>query len=124
MTLRYGYPIDRWELAKDEMRTILVGVAKQQATIAYSEVTRDVDTIKFEPDSYAFHAMLGEISTEEADAGRGMLSAVVVHRDGETMPGPGFFTLAQKLHRDTSDKIMSWVAELNTAYDYWHHPKV
>jgi hypothetical protein len=46
--------------------------------------------------------MLGEISLEGA-AGRGMLSVIVVHKDGDMQPGPGFFELAEELDRDTSD---------------------
>ena len=36
-------------------------------------------------------------------AGRGMLSVIVVHKQGDMQPGPGFFELAQRLGRDTSD---------------------
>lgn len=46
---------------------------------------------------------LGEISSEEAHAGRGMLTALVVHKHGDYQPGPGFFELARSLGHDTSD---------------------
>ena len=49
--------------------------------------------------------MLGKISEEENAGGRGMLSVVVCHRDGDLQPGPGFFRLVKKLGRDTSDKL-------------------
>ena len=39
-------------------------------------------------------------------AGRGMLSVIVVHKVGDMQPGPGFFQLAKKLGRDTSDKTI------------------
>ena len=35
--------------------------------------------------------MLGEISSAEDAAGRGMLTVVVVHKAGDMQPGPGFF---------------------------------
>ena len=56
--------------------------------------------------------MLGQISEEEDAAGRGMLSVLVVHKDGDKMPGPGFFTLAKKLGRDISDRDKCWSDEL------------
>ena len=47
--------------------------------------------------------MLGEISSEEDAAGRGMLTVLVVHRAGDMQPGPGFFELAKQLGRNTSN---------------------
>ena len=41
--------------------------------------------------------ILGEISEDEFQAGRSMLSAVAVNVNGK--PGPGFFTLARELGR-------------------------
>ena len=35
--------------------------------------------------------MLGDISSAEDDAGRGLLTVVVVHKSGDMKPGPGFF---------------------------------
>jgi len=38
--------------------------------------------------------------------GRGMLSVIVVHKEGDMQPGPGFFELAGELGRDTSDILV------------------
>jgi hypothetical protein len=35
-------------------------------------------------------------------------------------PGPGFFELAEKLGRDTSDIVKSWVDELKKVHAYWN----
>jgi len=40
---------------------------------------------------------LGEISLEEAHAGRRMLTALVVHKHGDYQPRPGLFELARRL---------------------------
>lgn len=72
-----------------------------------------------EPDSFALAHMLGEISEEENAAGRGMLSVIVVHKNGDMQPGPGFFQLAKKLGRDTSDKTTCWVNELHGVHRHW-----
>lgn len=43
---------------------------------------------------------------------RGMLSVVVVHKDGDGKPAPGFFKMARELGRDTSDEVAFWIEEL------------
>lgn len=55
--------------------------------------------------------------SEEKDAVRGgMLSLIVVHKEGDKMPGPGFFVLAKKLGRDTSDRERCWSDELTKVH--------
>lgn len=119
MNAKYGYPIDDWNKAKDEMRRIIIERAKVYGRIPYSELVAKVQTIRIEPESYALAAMLGEISTEENAAGRGMLSAIVVHKHGDMQPGPGFFELAKELGRDTSDVLRCWIEEFNKVHGYW-----
>ena len=63
--------------------------------------------------------MLGEISSEEDAAGRGMLTVIVVHKYGDMQPDPGFFDLAEKLCRYTSDILTCWVNELKGVHAYW-----
>jgi len=63
--------------------------------------------------------ILGEISTAEHEAGRGMLSVVVVHKSGDGMPGAGFLELARSLGRDTGDRVEFWASELDRVYRTW-----
>jgi len=119
MTTKYGFPLAAWNSAKKEMRNILTKRAKLRGMIPYSELVGMVKTIKLEPDSYALAAMLGEISSEEDRAGRGMLSVIVVHKYGDMQPGLGFFDLAEELGRDTSDILKCWIEELNKVHAYW-----
>jgi len=69
--------------------------------------------------------MLGEISEDEHNQGRPMLSAVVVQKTGkEKVPGDGFFTLACQLHKleenaTTEQKKVFWENELNQTYEKW-----
>ena len=119
MTTKYGYEHEEWEAAKAEMRDALVERAKVRGMIAYSELVEKITTIELEPNSYALAAMLGEVSTEEAAADRGMLSVLVVHKIGEMQPGPGFFELAKELGRDTSDILKCWVEELKKVHRVW-----
>ena len=100
----YGYTDAQWDAAKEEMRAVLIARARDEKTISYTELTREVHAIHFSPDAAAFHHMLDDISREEDAAGRGMLSVIVVHKEGDKRPGLGFFTPAKKLGRDTSDR--------------------
>ncbi len=119
MTTKYGYEYYEWEAAKSEMRSVLIERARHGKTISYSDLIAQVMTISFEPESYAFAAMLGEISSEEAAAGRGMLSVVVVQKSGEMQPGQGFFDLAKRLGRDTTDTMKCWIDELRHVHHVW-----
>ncbi len=119
MNDKYGYPVTDWEKAKEEMRQVLIETAKRGETIPYSVLVLKVRTITFDPNAYALAHMLGEISTEEDAAGRGMLSVVVVHKHGDMKPGPGFFELAKQLGRKVSDKDKFWIDELSKVHGWW-----
>src|SRR5437870_4770220 len=94
---RYGFADDAWERAKQQARDVLADVARSEATISYSDLIARIPAITIEPGSYAMRAFLNEISTAEYDQGRGLLTAVVVYRRGDQMPGPGFFEPARSL---------------------------
>src|SRR5437867_1769167 len=78
MTTRYGLTVEQWERAKDEMRAVLVNRARLRGMIPYSELVQEMHTVHLDANDYALGAMLGEVSTEEDEAGRGMLSVIVV----------------------------------------------
>ena len=65
--------------------------------------------------------MLGEISQDELDHGRPMLSAIVVGVRGS--PGPGFFDLARecgKLQDDSREREQRfWADEKEAVYTAW-----
>lgn len=46
---------------------------------------------------------LGGLSAEEDVADRGMITALVVYKDGDQLPGPGFYDLAKQRGYDVSD---------------------
>lgn len=116
---KFGYSQDDWNAAKEEMRNILIDRVRNGPTISYSKLAECVTSIHFEPDSLALHHMLDEISMEEDSQGRGMLSVIVVQKDGEMKPGSEFFDLAKKLGRDTSDTIRCWAEELRRVSFHW-----
>lgn len=63
--------------------------------------------------------VLGEISEDEVQAGRPMLSAVAVSIKGR--PGPGFYDLAHKLSRLPSkdEDLEFWEKERQAVYETW-----
>ena len=94
-------------------RAILEEVAAAGTTITYADLAAALREAghPIEADDPALGPMLGRISTQDDSRGRGMLSAVVVRRDGGR-PGGGFFRLAEQLGRDVSNRHACWAAEL------------
>jgi len=66
-------------------------------------------SIRIEPHDARFFHLLGEISTDESIAGRGMLTALVVHKSSDYQPRPGFFELARELGHDVADIGKFWI---------------
>src|SRR6266849_10540260 len=97
----YGYPVNVWERAKQEAREVIRRCGADDKFITYQELTREISAIRFQPDATIFHRMLGQISWEEDTAGRGLLTALVIHKGSDGMPGPGFWELAKRLGRNT-----------------------
>jgi molybdopterin synthase catalytic subunit len=117
--LKYGFPQTSWDAAKQEAKAAMVTRARVRGMIPYSDLVKQINSIKLDAhDPRLFH-MLGEISSEEDAAGRGMLSVVVVHKVGDMQPGPGFFELAKQLGRNTSNILKCWVDELHKVHAIW-----
>jgi len=113
----YGHFRENWSKAKDEAERALAAVAKAQGLTFYGELAGQISSITFDPHGYDFHHFLGELSTESDAAGAGMISALVRLKDGDQLPGPGFFTLAKKLGRDTSDCVKCWSEEVQRVHN-------
>ena len=101
----------------------LIQVAQHRGTITY----QDIAVIAGLPTQGSYMGselgkILGTISQDEHDAGRPMLSAVVVHKDG-TM-GDGFFTFARELGligpEDDEEAFLK--AEREKVYQTWARP--
>jgi hypothetical protein len=56
---------------------------------------------------------------EEDEAGRGMLSCLVVHKHGDYQPGPGFFELAETLGYNKTDVIHLWIDQVKKVFEAW-----
>lgn len=115
---RYGFSDAAWEDAKKEAKEILIEVARNREVITYSDLASRITKIQVQPESYALHHLIGEISAEEDAAGRGMLSVLVVQKE-TSMPGQGFFALAKDLGRAVVDQLDFFVKELSQVYKTW-----
>lgn len=114
MLNNYGYEGADWEKAKAQARDVLIEVARRKDKITYSELAAEITAINIEAHDSRMNHLLGEISSEEDAQGRGMLTAIVVHKSGDLRPGPGFYELAKSLGKDTPDKDFFWI--------YWSDP--
>jgi molybdopterin synthase catalytic subunit len=115
----FGISVQNWNAAKEQAREAMIERAKVRGMIPYSELVAKIKAVKFlAHDTRLFH-LLGQISVEENDSGRGMLSVVVVHKYGDMQPGPGFFVLAQHLGHDTKDLLKFWVEQLKKIHALW-----
>ena len=109
----------KWQQVKSEIREILIKTAKRKGMITYTELVNQVKTIRLEAHDLRLFKLLGEISTNEVENGRSMISVVVVHKQGDQQPGDGFFELAESLGRDTSDILKCWTDEFKKVFkDY------
>jgi molybdopterin synthase catalytic subunit len=115
----HGFDRAAWDAAKAQARDVMIRRARVRGMIPYSDLVREVTAIRMEPHDPRLFYFLGEIASEEDEAGRGMLTVVVVHKTGDMQPGPGFFELANHLGRDTSDILRCWIDELKRVHKVW-----
>jgi hypothetical protein len=100
----------------------LICVAHDKQTITYGQLAPLAGLISG-GNNFAVEIghLLGEISEDEHNAGRPMLSAIAVNLKG--MPGGGFFNLARLLGRLASktkpDEINFWNNEVTAIHNYW-----
>jgi hypothetical protein len=117
--MKTGFDPAQWEAAKTEMLQALTEKASLLQMITYGDLAREIKAVRFEASDPDMWYMLGEISEEEEKAGRGLLSAIVVHKGRDWEPGSGFFEIAARNGRDMSDREKCWVAELHRVQGYW-----
>ena len=116
---KFGFPEQQWRSAVEEAKHVLSERAKAKITISYSELASKINSIHLEAHDTRLNHLLGEVSRDEHEAGRGMLTVLVVYKDGDQTPGPGFFELAEELGYDTADREAFWMTELNRVYAAW-----
>ena len=115
----FGIGEDDWETAKEEAKRLLARRARRRRRISSQTFVRRIGTLPFEFRDPRLDALLSEVSTEEHAAGRGMLTVLVVHADGDRLPGPGFFELARRLGYEFDDEEIFWGEEFERVCAAW-----
>ena len=100
----------------------LVSAARYRGTVTYQEIAQLVGLpLQGSHMGSQLGHLLGEISEDEVNNGRPMLSAVAVNVQG--VPGPGFYVLARDLGKKFDDsregRLEFWKSELSNVYEVW-----
>ena len=98
----------------------LIRVAEDRRYVHYSDVAPLAGlNMDLPQDRNELSNILDDISLAEHNAGRPLLSAVVIRKD-RNMPGDGFFVLARdlELHR-RGDDLLYWWEELMRVHTHW-----
>jgi hypothetical protein len=105
----------------EAIRDRLIFAAKRGDVVNYADLAEATGREMKGP-HWAVHIgrILGRISTQEAEDGRPLLSAIVVSRDSK-LPGEGFFTLGQELQKVERGEDESAFArrQMRRVYEYW-----
>lgn len=117
----------RTEAMHNKARIRILNILKKQARhrspMCYlqlaAELNRQIPGLAFIARDKRMSTILCEISEAEYGAGRGMLSAVIVHKSGDRLPGIHFFNLAEELGCDTTVKRAFWKREFDAVCNYW-----
>jgi hypothetical protein len=115
---KHGFAQADWDAARVEAKQEMIAVAVAQRTMTYTELAARITSIFLQADDPRLSFLMDGISREESLAGRGMLTAVVVHKH-DRQPGHGFFKLAKALGRNTSCKLTFYAKELAKVYKSW-----
>ena len=95
-----------------DLRQRLIAVAKRRESVSYSELRPEAPQTLAVP--------LDETNKYGQRKGRPLLSAVVTHKEGDRMPGEGFFRIAWELGQYRGgDPEPYWARDLARAWDYW-----
>ncbi len=112
-----------WGSIKEEIKMILIEVAKRRGLITYSDLTKKMNTVRLSTENkdevQIIAQLLGELSCEENRTGHGMISALVIHKTGDQEPGLGFFDYAKEIGKEFDDKTKFWVEECKKVHNYW-----
>jgi hypothetical protein len=126
MAATHGHSTGEWLTTRDWLGRRLHQVARDQKTTTYGELCSDMATagmLRLEPHSSALAALLGQVNILEHEAGRPLITAVVVHKGGDMYPGVGFWNMARDVGVDPGAteeaRLCFWVAEFTRCHTYW-----
>ncbi|MDD5465022.1 MAG: hypothetical protein PHP73_01590 [Candidatus Omnitrophica bacterium] len=120
---RSDFSNKEWDNIKNEIKIILIEMAKRRGLITYSDLTKRINAVRLNTENkdevQIMAQLLGELSCEESRVGHGMISTLVIHKTGDQEPGLGFFDYAKEIGKDFNDKTKFWVEECKKVHNYW-----
>lgn len=114
----HGFSTLAWEQAKQEALVVMKQRAKIGSPITYSDLVAQIKAVRMEPHDTRLAHFLGEISTKEHEAGRPLITALVVHKH-DLQPGKGFFDLAMSLGFSFVDEVQFWSDQISLLQRQW-----
>lgn len=118
----YGFAPATWQAAKDLVQQRIISNLRNSRILltTYGDLVNEVHAIiDFgTPRNSVFHCLLGQLSDESEEQGRGLLTALVVHKE-DHRPGSGFFDGAAHWGRDTTDPERCWSQEIEKLEKAW-----
>jgi hypothetical protein len=107
----------------EQVYRFLQDVAKRRDCTTCAEVAQVAHLdLRLGRDLEKFGEILSEISIHERQEGRPLLTAVVLHGQGEKMR-PDFFRLARELGANPgADDTEFFIEELRRVHKYWRRP--
>jgi hypothetical protein len=105
---------------ENKIRVFLIEKAENEQITHYGDLARLCGYSEFlEPYRYLLGELLGIISDKERQAGRPLLSSIVVDRE-EMRPGAGF---ASTFNDTGMDENEFWVKNMQETFRYWRTQK-
>ena len=117
---------------KEYVYNRLKQLAGAKQPITYGQLLREMDIEPRESWEKNRHQelryIMGKISSEEYEKGSPLLSALVIHKEGDQLPGKGFFVgLFEQIGKqpiyDPDQRLGFWVNEVNALYEKWKPEK-
>jgi hypothetical protein len=126
-----GFDPEAWRALRRHMRLMLRKRARDLGRYTYGDLAREAHEAGFteiDPHSHTTATVLGQINILELERGLPMITAIVVHKHGPSVPGVGYWNLAHMMGVDvgTTDASVEafWVSELQECYRVWPHKDV
>jgi hypothetical protein len=118
MAYKHKFSESDWNSLKQEMREILIGMAKLRQPITYSALAASIQTAYIHHRAPYFQKLINDVCREDDAAGHEVLAVLIVRKD-TGICGSGFFTHAAGEGHDVSDPEAFWRTEFDRVCDYW-----
>ncbi len=114
---RWGMLPGEWAHARDRLRALLEGVAREGSTVTYGEAAREAFGGRFSARSGALMDLLGEVDRQTYEAENIMIASLVVRAD-TGRPGEGYFRFLETLTPDAvADREAAWRREASRVWE-------